>query len=391
MNSLFYFKILITCLGLNIIAPNLASIAKGLSLEKNQGLLVIGGLDYFLIYFPMGISSILLFFSKRRLPIDFSICSIFIGMIHILIYFVNEIYLFHSFNLLIGLSYGLFFPLAYEYLKKIANSDQQMQSVGKLNISIGIGLALGQYISGYLGEISPLNGWRLTYLTIGLFILFSSLFRVNSKFRSSDIKLENTKSLVSVVKDKYYLFLLLQYVPGSIPWGGITVFLFPYLQDNFNFSKLGSVNILIIIALGMLAGTYFASVIGDKLKNDRKIYFLIQITLIISQIIVFLLLFSIQKINGSALYLLIFICGILLAFPGTYIKGLLFKNLDEANTRIIFSMENFLESIGKGLGPLVIGFFIYSSFEMSTSIVLATLFWNLCIFLIYFAFKSRST
>ncbi|MDX1957067.1 MAG: MFS transporter [Leptospiraceae bacterium] len=385
---------LICSTGLNLIAPNILEIASTLKLDQQEGLFSLGGVNYFLIYIPMGFASLFLYFIKKHFTFGPTIFAIILGLLHLSIFFVPNLTLFYIINLLIGIQYGLFFPLCYQYLKKISQSDRQMESVGQINIAIGVGLALGQYLAGIMGQLFLTNGWRLSYLISGFMILTIAIFTIPLMFRmNANIETKtNSPDEFKRIHSRFYFYFLLQYIPGCIPWGALTVYIFPYIQNTIKVSKLVSVNMITLLGVGMVLGTYLAAIIGDRNfgKNKEKgIFYLIIFSFVFSEVVVFLFLYFLQNLSTSLIYFFIFLAGIVLAFPGTYIKGLLFINLNENETRIIFSIENFLESIGKGLGPFIVSILILVNGNMLHSMFYSILFWNLSILLIILAFQQK--
>lgn len=220
-----------------------------------------------------------------------------------------------------------------------------------------------------------------------IFISTNILYRKINAFKLTQ-KSEAIQS--KIIKNKrLYILLLIQYIPGSIPWGALTVYIFPFIQSKILFNKLDSVNMLTLLGIGMIIGTYLAALLGDWLKKKDKeqtIYLLLLLSFVLSEVFVYFFLTYLSSINKYLSYIIIFLAGIVLAFPGTYIKGILFTGLNEIQIRRIFSIENFLESIGKGLGPFVVSLLIIITGDLLSSMLYSLMFWNISIIILLFAF-----
>jgi sugar phosphate permease len=174
---------------------------------------------------------------------------------------------------------------------------------------------------------------------------------------------------------------LSQYLPGAIPWGALTIFIFPFSYKFRNSEHSLVATYMVFLSIGMLIGSLIAGFIADKLNQIKKIFMLVCI-------IVFLLLSSIYfyyfvsyytDFSENLLFILFLIMGSILSIPGTYIKGLLFMNASEEEVQKLFAIENFLESLGKGFGPLIVGILIFITSDLFFSFQLIGFFWVLCL------------
>lgn len=147
MKKSILFLLFVSCTGLNIIAPNVYEISKSLGMDELKGLVSIGGLNYFLIYIPMAFSSFFFFFYDRKKTIPLSALTLLLAFLHCSVFFIRNFYTYSIINFLIGSSIGVLVPSCYQYLKALGEKNT-MQTVGLVNISIGVGLAVGQYFSG---------------------------------------------------------------------------------------------------------------------------------------------------------------------------------------------------------------------------------------------------
>lgn len=217
MRKYILFLLFASCTGLNIIAPNITEISRSLGISKLLGLISLGGINYFLIYIPMAFSSFFFFFYNRKNRIPLPIFTFGLAILHTGIFFTSDIYIFSTINFWIGAILGILIPTCYQYLKAISEKSNTMQTVGLINISMGTGLAFGQYLAGLIG-MNIQEGWRYSYLGVGLLLLFAT-FMLTQKGKRFEYPETTEKREKERIQNKtFYTLLLAQYIPGSIPW-----------------------------------------------------------------------------------------------------------------------------------------------------------------------------
>jgi predicted MFS family arabinose efflux permease len=245
---------------------------------------------------------------------------------------------------------------------------------------LGVGLALGQYLSALIGSLSPI-AFKFTYLLLGCLAAGLGALTYLARFRLTPVESEQApgQRLQRDLRPTTWL-LLAQYLPGAVPWGALTVFIFPYLESK-GVAKHSAVLLVTILGVGMIAGAYIAGRLGDALKRrGPNTVLIIVIAFFFAGLVYTMFLIRVsEKYPAATLAILYFLGGVLLSIPGAYIKGMLFDSADGRNVRTVFSLENFLESVGKGIGPFIVGLLISAFGEIERALYAACLFWLLCL------------
>ncbi|WCL49048.1 MFS transporter [Leptospira sp. GIMC2001] len=384
------FQALIFSINLSVLTPLIKEVSLAYNIELNSGLLIFGGLNNLLLFGSMAVSSFLFSFYSGKVSVR--ICNLLLILLNFLIFLNINIYIFFISNFFIGSIIGVIIPTIFRFLKENTDESIAVQSVVFLNIMLGFGILIGQFISAVL--IDMLFPWNSAFLVI-LVLFFGNYFISHSIDKVYRIDLKNSlkRNLENFSINRDTFLLLIQYLPGSIPWGAITVFIYPFSYEVRKSSSSLVVLYMTIFSIGMLVGSLIAGYIADRFKNAKRksmlwgiILFLLLSVFYFEYFIAFYFIFS-----ELTLIILLFLLGLILSVPGTYIKGLLFLNSSKEDVQKIFSIENFLESIGKGFGPLVVGGLIYSNSDIAFSFKIIPLFWLLCIIPVSIIFISGNS
>ncbi len=236
---------------------------------------------------------------------------------------------------------------------------------------IGLGQIIGQALGGYLG---PGLGWRFPFIVSavpGLVVLPFFYFFVSEPQRgateeslkelfdsgavySRTMKLSDYGNLVKVPTNVY---LFVQGIVGTIPWGAIPLFLVKFLNENRGFTIGEATTVFMFFGLGTVLGTILGGLWGGALFK-RKASWLP-------------LLCSITTFAGAVVAVLIFILplgrnlpvtialGLLASFIATItnpnVKTMLLDVNVPENRGSIFSIFNLTDSVGTGFGKFIGG------------------------------------
>jgi MFS family permease len=378
------FQIFIFSINLNINSPLIVKISNFYELNTFQGFLYIGGFNNFLIFIPIALGSLYFAFAKRSLGIFslsilLTVCNLFLGL-------RLNLFSFYTANLGIGIGIGMAIPILYQMAREIEREGNSIFLLISINVAIGIGLVFGQYMAAIAVDQYP-NQWNSIYFMLAFAFLLNTVYVHFQSLDRYQVKEETLTegNILKVFKENPNAIrtqlLLSQYLPGSVPWGALSVFLFPYFQEAGIFTNIDVANFLTILSIGMIAGSFSAGYVQkSKIGNsNRKILYLILLTFLFSTASLVLLIQNFEKLSFLALASFFLIVGFVLAFPGTYIKALLYLNHNSQEVKSVFAIENFLESIGKGLGPLVVSFLIIQIGDYKLSFSVAAGFWLICI------------
>jgi predicted MFS family arabinose efflux permease len=308
---------------------------------------------------------------KRNRKLLF-VYSILLGQVPCLLTAFSQDYTqFFILRILTGIGVGVSFPTIFSLIGDMYNDKERAAAVTWMVTVIGVGQIIGQMLGGYIG---PALGWRFPFVLSALpglialpFFYFlvsepkrgateeslQSLFESGAVY-SRTMKLSDYGTLVKVPTN---VFLFVQGIVGTIPWGAIPLFLVKFLNEDRGFTIAAATTVFLFFGVGTTLGTIIGGLWGGALYK-RKASWLP-------------LLCSITTFVGAGVAVLIFILPLGKNLPVTVALGLtasfivsvtnpnvktmlLDVNVPE-NRGSIFSIFNLTDSVGTGLGKLVGG------------------------------------
>jgi len=298
--------------------------------------------------------------------------SILLGQVPCLLTAFSQNYSqFFILRILTGIGVGVSFPTIFSLIGDMYNDKERAAAVTWMVTVIGVGQIVGQMLGGYIG---PSAGWRFPFILSALpglvalpfFYFFVSepkrgateeslkeLFDSGAVY-SRTMKLSDYGTLVKVPTNVY---LFVQGIVGTIPWGAIPLFLVKFLNEDRGFTIAAATTVFLFFGVGTTLGTIFGGLWGGALYKRKPSWLP--------------LLCSITTFIGAGAAVLIFILPLGKNLPVTVALGLaasfivsvtnpnvktmlLDVNVPE-NRGSIFSIFNLTDSVGTGLGKLVGG------------------------------------
>lgn len=374
-------RALILGLGLNALAPILDPVRADFGFERLAGLSAVGGLSYALLYIPMAVISLLNYWFGRTVRMHASLPAVVLLLGHTVAGASADEMLFAGGHFLVGVALALLIPGLYADGKIMTASATQFQTGIALTILLGLGAACGQYASAIIGDATP-TGWRFVFFGLACCdALCLVLLQRRPLETAPRLQTATNRNSFFAALDLKSALLLSQYLPGSIPWGAFTVFIYPYLSIECRRGALLPVTLITVLAAGMVIGSFVASAPAQFIYNrSPRGFYLCLLFSFGASIPVVLVLISISAyFDGLSLTAAYFLAGALLAIPGACIKGALFAGVSAEGTNAVFSLENFLESLGKGLGPAIAAALLLRTGTLAEALRLSSLFWLFCI------------
>jgi len=273
---------------------------------------------------------------------------------------------------------------------------QRSQFFGIQGIMYGLFTSFGFVFASYFVEVGL---WRVFFITIGVGIIGAGtllMLKIEEPKRGAqqselkdilkDDSLEydfqiDAKMMKKTMLSKTNLIALIEGISTNILLGALTTLVLPYLQTPpHNFSPFStSIFILLFGLTGGLVGQLFLARISDKKATDKpilRIYFII--IALVASVLTFAYIFflDLPKLTPEEGRNVIY----LMSFPVMWINGALYLfsqtvsslymvnqrpllqeiNLPEAQGQIT-SWNQFLESIGYAMGPLIVGVLLIQS------------------------------
>ncbi len=308
-------------------------------------------------------------FSRKKLLI----LTVLIGEIPCLLTGIHAVtgnfYGFLAMRILTGIGVGGIYPLTYSLLADYISDSHRAIAAAAVDIAWGLGMMMGPILGAY--ALTTDYGWRLAFvlaavpnfLVVTLFWIFA---RDPKRGRSEDaltnaiddgasyaysIKLSDFKLILS---NKTNILMVVQAIPGCIPWGVLTFWSITYFKEIMRLSQGDSTWAWELFGIGNAIGTICFAFLGDKVfkMNPRWAPVYCGVGVIVGTLPCYFFL-NVQFEQLGTLFAIIFLGGIMVAVCGPTQKAI-FMNVNLPEHRgSIFAVDNLFGSLGKGIGPAV--------------------------------------
>ncbi len=381
----------------NLMAPNLTQIAHDFGFTDVQRDVLLGG-RISLAFWVLGalVTLAIGYFTDMVSRKQLFVATAIIGEVPCLLSGFAETYaqLFWL-RALTGIGIGGMIPITFSMIGDFFSHKNRATAAAWVTLVQGMGVAVGQLVAGFIG---PEYGWRLPFIVVAVpSFLFIALFWFTVKEPPRGIAEESLKELIesgavytgkinfslyrTIFKIKTNLLVLVQGIPGCIPWGVFFIYLNDFYAQNKGFSVEMATLIVMMGGAATLAGSFVGGLIGNKIynRNPRNLPLFTGLACIVGVIpMAFLLNYPSQAgvANPSMIVplALAFVTGFVIIFPAPNIKAITL-NVNSPETRgSILSMSNLFDSLGNGLGPALISLFIIA-FGRVWAFNIANLFW----------------
>ena len=324
--------------------------------------------------------------------------SILLGQIPCLLTaFVQSYPQFFVLRILTGIGVGVSFPTIFSLIGDMYGEKERASAVTWMVTVIGLGQIIGQLLGGYLG---PALGWRFPFLVCalpGLIVLPFFSFFVSEPRRgateeslkalidggyvySRTMKLSDYRELFKV---KTNLYLFIQGLVGTIPWGAIPLFLVKFLSEDRGFTIQEATTVFLFFGVGATIGTIVGGLWGGALfkRTASHLPLLCSVTTFAGALIA-VVIFILPL--GRSLPLML-VLGLLASFiamiTNPNVKTMLLDVNVPENRGSIFSIFNLTDSVGTGLGKLV-GGVLSVALGMGAALSISAAMWVPCALLL---------
>lgn len=317
--------------------------------------------------------------------------SILIGQVPCLLTaFVTNYDQFFWTRMLTGIGVGVSFPTVFSLIGDMFDEKHRAAAVTWMVSFMGFGQIIGQVMGGYVG---PVSGWRLPFLLTalpGLVILPFFWFLVEEPGRgSAEESLQGmlregylyTRTIrfsdyIQLMKIKTNVFLFLQGIIGTIPWGAIPLFLVKFLHEDRGYTIQQATTVFLFFGIGTTVGTVLGGIWGGVLLKKKAAYLplLCAITTLTGALMI-LLIFA-TDLGRNVLFTIVtgFIASCVIIITNPNVKTMLLDVNVPENRGAIFSIFNLTDSVGTGIGKYV-GGILSVSLGMSASLSISAAVW----------------
>ncbi|MGA2614887.1 MAG: MFS transporter [Spirochaetia bacterium] len=308
---------------------------------------------------------------KRNRKLLF-VYSILLGQIPCLLTaFVQNYPQFFILRILTGIGVGVSFPTIFSLIGDMYGEKERASAVTWMVTVIGLGQIIGQLLGGYLG---PALGWRFPFIVSalpGLIVLPFFYFFVSEPKRGATE--ESLKALidggyvysrtiklsdyVQLVKVRTNLYLFVQGLVGTIPWGAIPLFLVKFLSESRGFSIQEATTVFLFFGIGTTLGTIFGGLAGGALFKRKPSWLPLLCAITTFAGAFMAMLIFILPLGKDLLLTLAFglVASFIASVTNPNVKTMLLDVNVPENRGSIFSIFNLTDSVGTGFGKFIGG------------------------------------
>ncbi len=384
----------------NLMAPNLTQIAHDFGFNAVERDVKLGG-DISLVFWVLGafITLIIGYFTDRVSRKLLFIGVVAVGEIPcILTGFARNYEQLFWLRALTGIGIGGAIPITFSLIGDYFSHRNRATAAAWITLVQGMGVAVGQLLAGFIGSE---YGWRLPFILVAApnFILVF-IFWIFVKEPPRGIAEESLKELIesgsvytgkinlalykNIFKIKTNILVLIQGIPGCVPWGVFFIYLNDFYAQDKGFSVETATLIVMAGGAATLAGSFVGGLIGNKIynKNPRYLPLFVGFSCLTGVIPMALLLNYPSQVgvhNPSMVVPLILavITGFTVILPAPNMKAITLDVNSPETRGSILSLSNLTDSLGQGFGPYIISLFIVA-FGRIMAFNIANSFWILC-------------
>ena len=302
---------------------------------------------------------------------------------------------FFALRVVSGIGLGAAYPLVFAIIGDAFDEKSRPMATGIISVAIALGNILGTAIGGYLGAG---GNWRMPFVVASApNFLFVALFWIACPEAKKAASEEATRELVEaglvypktirlsdylgLFRNRTNLFLFLQGIAGTIPWGSF-FFINKFLNEDKGLSIAKATDVFLFFGLGMICGVVAGGELGGAIfrRAPRKLPVFCGLTTLggAAAVAYVVLWASADPVVLSALG---FSAAFLAAMTGPNMKTMLLDVNAPEQRGAIFSIFNLTDSVGTGLGRSVAGL-LSGAVGLALSLAICSAFWGICAILL---------
>eukprot|EP00808_Paulinella_micropora_P032351 g67651.t1 len=299
-------------------------------------------------------------------------------------------------RMLTGISIGAALPLVFSLTGDLYPASQRTLVASAVSISGGLGGASGQFLSGFTGA----KNWRLPFLLVAvpsLGCVGLLLFAIREPVRGGaeevlkqsgrrgagpTLPANRCQQFKELLRTPSVLLVLLQGLPGCIPWSIAAVFFNDYLSYDAGLTVAAATFVILLFGVGTMVGAVWGGWYGQRVYNRRKRLqpLLMAMTTAIGVLPCALL---IKMASPDAMLLscvLALIGGFITVVTSVNIRPIL-QNVTLPQQRgLAFSFFNVSDDLGRGLGPFFVSKMVVALGGRERTFIIGFCAWFLCAF-----------
>lgn len=358
----------------NVMAPNLTPIAREFKLNDEEKDRILGGYiaaAFFLIGAPVSI--IVGYFADTSNRVKLMALVVVLGEVPCFLtgFVVSWEQLFWL-RALTGISIGGVLPLMFSLVGDFFSAHQRNMASALIGLCMGTGILTGQMLGGLAG---PVWGWRIPFLIVSIpSICLAIVVFLGAKDPPRGGMEEASRAAVAsgesyagsitcakvcrIFQVPSNLWIFGTAIASTVPWGAISVFANDYLGENKGLGEQKATVVIIFFGVGAAIGNILGGYCGQLIYNYNRSYLPVYITMItlLGTIPMAIIIDMATPDRMPMLLVMALFGGICLAQSVPNTRAMLL-NINLPETRgTAFAINNLMDDLGKGLGPLIFAF-----------------------------------
>lgn len=397
----------------NLVAPMLMTL-------RNEGM-IIGGDDWYYYAGLLGtvpvLSGIVTTFVWGYLADKLSRRSLFATAVLVgeipcfLTAFASDYYQILVLRALTGIGINGAAPVARALISDLYPPEERGKGYALYNFGSGFGVLLGMLLAGV--ALSAGLSWRIPFMLaaapnfvlVPLFLLSvkevklgyaePEIRRLYETGREYKFRINLKDFLAALITTPTLIFMYLQGVPGTFPWGAIPYWAPTFFQEKWGLSEGTATLIVFVAGVGMMIGYFIGGLLSDKLVSRGLSYgrLLVPFTgILIGTFTVISLLsypypYGVESLPALTPVFVISLLGMtFVTFAAPNVPAVLSEVSLPEHRGTIFGIFNITDNIGSAFGPMVASafmvFFLSSGIpepdNMLHGLVAVSLLWIPC-------------
>jgi MFS family permease len=261
---------------------------------------------------------------------------------------------------------------------------------GLLQISAPLGYIVGIVLATAFKDVI---GWRgVFYVTGSLGLVLSAIIFLGVRDAargSSEPELQNVvvlqehhfewRTAGGLLRKKSLVLLYLQGFFGVFPWNVITYWFFRYLEKERGYSGGEVLSTMIVAILVLAAGYPLAGALGDRLfRRTTRGRLIVSIVGVVAGIVLFFITMNVPVTAKTTFLVMLAASALFTPFASPNVISTVFDvTLPEVRSTSV-AIQNFVESVGAALSPLIAGLIAVRLDLRTAIVVICTSTWAVC-------------
>ena len=293
-----------------------------------------------------------------------------------------------------GIGVGGIYPLLFSLVSDYFSDKNRAKAVAVVDIAWALGIMVGPIIAGL--ALSSAYGWRLAFILAAVpnfpvVLLFALIAEAPQRGSSETMLAEAIQSGASyehrikltdfkyVFSNRTNLFLFLQGIPGTIPWGVLPFWVITFFKETQGMGQAESTLIWELFGIGTVTGALFWAIVGDRLFARKPAYLPLLCTAGIALgTIPCFIFFNVGFSSSLTVMLFSLLGGVCISTASSNNKAMLMNVNRPEHRGSVFAVFNLTDNIGKGFGPAIGGEILAASGSYTVMVNTAVSFWFLC-------------